>query len=98
MNEYITVVECHSTDLPTISSSKKKNNERKYFDICTSELLESGLLGEGVLPALRDVWARQLDSNTAIVIPRRARIFALPVEGSSSLIDNNNIRSNSEMQ
>ena len=92
MDEHITVVECHSTDLPT-----KNNNTRSYFDICTSELLESGLLGEGVLPALRDVWARQLDPDSSIVVPCRARIFVLPVEG-TSLIDITNISSSGKMR
>ena len=93
MDKYITVVECHSTDLPT-----KNNNTRLNFDICTSELMESGLLGEGVLPALRDVWARQLDSDETIVVPRRARIFVLPVEDTSLIDNNTNISSSGKMR
>jgi hypothetical protein len=81
--------------LPSKARRRRTMNENILI-LCTSELLESGLLGEGVLPALRDVWARQLNSNTAIVIPRRARIFALPVEGSSLLIDNTTNCSSSE--
>ena len=56
----------------------EKNNEKA--DICTSELLESGLLGEGVLPSVRDAWERHLKPD-AIVIPRRARVYAVLVEG-----------------
>ena len=60
-------------------ATKGKNiNERA--DICTSELLESGLLGEGVLPSIRDAWTRHLKPD-AIVVPRRARVFAVLVEG-----------------
>ena len=40
-----------------------------------SELLESGLLGEGIIPALRDAWDRHLQPN-ATVVPQRARVFA----------------------
>ena len=47
--------------------------------LCTSELLESGLLGEGILPTLRDAWKRHLDPQ-AVMVPRKARIFAQVVE------------------
>ena len=43
--------------------------------LCVSELLESGLLGEGIIPALRDAWDRHLQPN-ATVVPQRARVFA----------------------
>ncbi|KAL3943905.1 MAG: hypothetical protein SGBAC_002022 [Bacillariaceae sp.] len=49
---------------------------------CTSELLESGLLAEGWLPAMRDAWKRHLDPN-AIVVPQKARVWAQVVEGAS---------------
>ena len=42
-------------------------------DICTSELLESGLLGEGIIPAMRDAWERLLNDD-ASVVPQRARV------------------------
>ena len=48
--------------------------------MCTSELLESGLLGEGWLPAMRDAWDRHLHQQ-AIVLPQRARVVAQLVEG-----------------
>ena len=72
LNDNIKVVENHSM--------------HEYFsldqkaDICTSELLESGLLGEGVLPSIRDAWSRHLKDD-AVVIPRRARVFAVLVGG-----------------
>ncbi|KAI2510140.1 hypothetical protein MHU86_4307 [Fragilaria crotonensis] len=43
--------------------------------LCTSELLESALLGEGILPAMRDAWDRHLTPN-AVVVPQRVRVFA----------------------
>lgn len=48
--------------------------------MCTSELLESGLLGEGWLPAMRDAWQRHLHPD-AIVLPQRARVYARLVDG-----------------
>ncbi len=57
---------------------KESINEKA--DICTSELIESGLLGEGILPTIRDAWERHLKSD-AIVIPRRARVYAVLIEG-----------------
>ena len=50
--------------------------------LCTCELLESGLLGEGWLPTMRDAWTRHLNVD-AIVIPCRARIIAQVVDGGS---------------
>lgn len=50
--------------------------------LCTSELLESGLLAEGWLPAMRDAWNRHLHPQ-AVVVPQRARIYAQLVEGDS---------------
>ncbi|KAG7357035.1 hypothetical protein IV203_001723 [Nitzschia inconspicua] len=70
----IDVVEAHSCEFPPISEPKAM--------FCTSELLDSGLLGEGWLPAMRDAWERHLDSR-AVVLPQRARVFAQVVEGIS---------------
>ena len=61
------------------SSSKGQDNGAL---LCTSELLESGLLGEGWLPAMRDAWERHLHPK-AVVVPQRARIMAKLVEGCS---------------
>ena len=52
--------------------------------LCTSELLESGLLGEGIIPALRDAWDRHL-ADDAIVVPQRARVYAQVLEGRSCI-------------
>ena len=47
--------------------------------ICTSELLDSQLLGEGWIPAMRDAWERHL-SPDAIVVPHSAKVYAQIVE------------------
>ena len=59
--------------------------EETRADVCTSELLESGLLGEGVLPSLRDAWARHLRRDTEVV-PRRARVLAALAKGPAPLL------------
>ena len=76
LQDVITVVEGHSTD-PNFQLEHKA-------DLCTSELLESGLLGEGVLPALRDAWGRHLRRDAAVV-PKRARVMAQVVEGKETI-------------
>jgi SAM-dependent methyltransferase len=59
-------------------------------DFCISELLESGLLGEGIVPALRDAWERHLRQQApdkkdhddgAIMVPQGARVYAQLVQG-----------------
>lgn len=66
LSDVISVMEGHSCELPPLSLKA---------DLCVSELLESGLLGEGILPALRDAWERHLRDD-ALMIPQRARVFA----------------------
>jgi len=75
LDDTIDLIEGHSSDpefLPFTPSSKKAH-------ICTSELLESGLLGEGIIPAMRDAWDRHL-SEGAVMIPQRARVYAQVIE------------------
>lgn len=74
MDSTIRVAEAYSLD---VSLDPKAH-------ICISELLESGLLGEGVLPSLRDAWKRLLHPN-AVVVPQRARVFAQVLEGRESI-------------
>lgn len=65
----IQIVEGHSTDSnfsPFCDSGKA--------DLCTSELLESGFLGEGIIPSLRDAWARLLKTDAEIV-PACGRVY-----------------------
>ena len=66
LGDNIHLVEAHSSDesfTPFAHSSSKAH-------LCTSELLESGLLGEGIIPAMRDAWNRHLCKG-AIVIPQK---------------------------
>jgi hypothetical protein len=77
----IQILECHSCDM-AISLTHKWEN--KKADLCISELLESGFLGEGILPALRDAWDRHLNDD-AIMIPKAARIYAQLVENKEFL-------------
>lgn len=74
LQNFVDVIEQHSCDADFDPFPSYKPI------LCTSELLESGLLGEGILPALRDAWARHLDYNS-IIIPQRARVYAQVVEG-----------------
>ena len=69
--ESIQVVEEHSCQFL---------QETDKFDLCVSELLDDGLLGEGILPSLRDAWDRHLAPD-AIMIPSAARVFVQLVEG-----------------
>jgi type III protein arginine methyltransferase len=48
-------------------------------DLCVSELLESGLLGEGLLPSMRDAWTRLLKPD-ATTVPHSARVYAAAVQ------------------
>jgi predicted RNA methylase len=54
----------------SISSAEKK------FDVCVSEILDCGLLGENVLPAIKDARARLLKDD-AIAIPHSAKMFGI---------------------
>jgi len=86
LSNHIKIVEQHSTDATfqiddsRFGGDKINNTNQHKADICTSELLESGLLGEGVLPAMRDAWTRHLKPD-AIIVPKRARVYAVLVEG-----------------
>ena len=59
------VSEAHSCEMPPLEPKAS---------LCVSELLESGLLGEGWLPAMRDAWDRHL-SPTATILPIRTRVY-----------------------
>ncbi|CAB9525208.1 arginine N-methyltransferase 7 [Seminavis robusta] len=74
LHDTIQVSEGHSTEHNLSTTSSK-------IQFCVSELLESSLLQEGILPALRDAWERQLHP-TAVMVPQRARVLGQLVEGS----------------
>jgi hypothetical protein len=71
MQNTVHVEEGHSCDIPPL---------RPTAMVCTSELLESGLLAEGWIPAMRDAWERHLDPD-AIVVPQAAKVYAQVVGG-----------------
>lgn len=73
MEDQVEIVESHSCDplFDPFSSNKAM--------LCTSELLETSLLAEGIIPAMRDAWERHLDKN-AIVVPQKARVYAQVIE------------------
>jgi protein arginine N-methyltransferase 7 len=50
-------------------------------DICTSELLDYQLIGEGILPCLRDLYKRGVINDDTIVLPARARVYAQLIGG-----------------
>jgi type III protein arginine methyltransferase len=68
VNASIEIIEGHSCEIPPTCDFER-------FHLCTSELLESGLLGEGWLTAIRDAWERHLQAGS-VVVPQRARVFA----------------------
>ena len=76
LQDSINVLEEHSCEA----------NLKHKFWMCTSELLESGLLGEGILPSLRDAWHRHLHPD-AVIVPQKARVYAQLIE-SSGLVGN----------
>ena len=71
LDDTIQVLEQHSCEMESLEPKAH---------LCTSELLESGLLAEGWLPAMRDAWERHLDPN-AVVVPQRARIVCQVIQG-----------------
>lgn len=80
----IKIVEGHSCADDFILPRKAK--------MCTSELLESGLLNEGIVPAMRDAWERHL-SDDAICVPCGARVYAQLIEGNDSVASYTSVRS-----
>ena len=71
----------HNVQIKEIHSCEMEPLQPKAH-MCTSELLESGLLAEGWLPAMRDALERHLSEN-AVVLPQRARVYAQIIEGNS---------------
>ena len=90
LQDTISILEHHSTDQSTLTTTNTNigdgpeqpqvYNSNQYYDLCVSELLESSLLGEGMLPALRDAWDRHLHPK-ATIVPQKARVYCQLVEG-----------------
>lgn len=78
--EVIKVICTHSTELTVKESEEYNPNQMcRKADVLISELLDSTLLREGVLPTVRDAWNRLLKPG-AKVIPCKARILAVLVQ------------------
>ena len=68
----IQIIHGASTKLSTIDC------ESDRYDLCVSELLDSGLVGEMWLPTILDARQRLLKRDT-LLIPYRARVFVQPI-------------------
>ena len=78
------VADNHLTDRITLQEGHSTQILPLRANLCVSELLEDGLLGEGWLPAIRDVWKRHLNlksSKPPIVVPSGATVFAQLIQG-----------------
>lgn len=72
-DDSITVHEKRSTALVVGQEMNEKAN------VVVSEILDTGLLGEGVLPSMRHAWANLLQDN-ATCIPKSADIHAVLIQ------------------
>eukprot|EP00911_Craspedida_sp_UC1_P000429 UC1_evm1s323 len=77
---------CASTELSVASKSQAKEERRQHcgilprpVDVLVTEIFDSELLGEGVLPTLRHAHAHLLRPG-ATVVPRAAQVYVQPVE------------------
>jgi predicted RNA methylase len=68
--DQITVLPVKSNDVPRV------HDEPGKFDICVSEILDCGLLGENVLPSIQDARERLLKDD-AVVIPHSAKVYGI---------------------
>jgi len=79
LQHIITIQDGHSTEQQQDPDIIQQHPP--VYDLCVSELLESALLGEGMIPTLRDAWNRTLHFGTTIMIPQRARVYGQLVQG-----------------
>ena len=84
----ITVFKLRSTDLSVLPEQEQDRNPHKTYhlprraDMLVSELFDSVLLGEAVLPTIRHAMQHLL-TPTAVIVPERATVFAQVVESQS---------------
>ena len=62
--------------MPKKSSDLEISSGESKFDVCVSEILDCGLLGENVLPTIADARKRLLKED-AIVIPHSAKVYGI---------------------
>jgi predicted RNA methylase len=73
---------CHSTELPRPSLCAGAPRANSGATLVVAELLDTGLLGEGLIASMHDAVARLASSEEPLVsIPSAAEIYAAPVEG-----------------
>eukprot|EP00435_Cladocopium_sp_Y103_P048660 s40_g14.t1 len=71
-----TVWEGHSNDvLHQTEGASNGSGSPQPFDLCVSELLDSVLIGEGVLDSLRHAWASPYFGPGTTLIPQSATVF-----------------------
>uniref|UniRef100_A0AAV1TB95 Protein arginine N-methyltransferase domain-containing protein n=1 Tax=Peronospora matthiolae TaxID=2874970 RepID=A0AAV1TB95_9STRA len=84
----ITVFKLRSTDLRVRPEMEQDRDPQQTYhlprraDMLVSELFDSGLLGEAVLPTLRHAMEHLL-TPAAVLVPERASVFAQVVESES---------------
>lgn len=69
-----------SNQIKVVPTSSSELELQGRADLCVSELLDYGLLGEGILPTLRDAWQRLLKPG-ALMIPSQAKLYAQVLTG-----------------
>ncbi|GMH50102.1 hypothetical protein TrLO_g9412 [Triparma laevis f. longispina] len=67
LEERISIRAIHSTALQTTEGTP---------NLCTSELLDYQLIGEGIIPTLRDLYQRSILKPSTVVIPSNGQIYA----------------------
>ena len=81
--EQARVLCCRSEDLEVAGEGERERGGKFLLparaDVVVSEILDSLLVGEGVLPVMRDVSSRGLMSENAVAIPCRGRVFVQAV-------------------
>ena len=81
LQQRIKVTALHSTSLPSPPPNAAA------YSICTSELLDYQLVGEGIIPTLRDLHSRGVLSPSAAVVPSSARIHARVLSSTTGFKD-----------
>ena len=87
LSHCISVRETHSMQMMPhhhVQEQQKEEKDTKHDNrsvvLCISELLEHGLLGEGWLPTMRNLFQRKIVPSQALIIPSHATVYALAVQ------------------
>ena len=74
LNAYITVLNQHSNEHELSSD----------VDLITCELLDTTVVGEGIIPTLHDILSR-LSNNDTIILPNRLKVYGMILSGPESI-------------